>query len=1333
MNRFLYILLLTIFSLASSAQSETHDFVTYDTTFSAGGQIWTARFSRPVEYDNLSHADSEPRPMLLSQQGLGEAGDTSYSQLIKYGPHYWMLNGWDGGITLGNGTHYPLIVTLNSSVDNPRMNRLIAAVQFINTRFRVRDSSLHISGLSMGAYTFSGMINSQLTGGGEEGMKLVRSLVLLQGSGQAATAGLLGSAIAYDATGYSAFGHWAKKYGGRLLGLEGTGDTRNIWQPRDNMEDSVPGSAYFAYENIGGGSHCCWNTMYDPSRRNWKNQQGDLGTNIVWNTNHHNSMGTYQNGWNVFEWQLRQGDTTLIVAGGNQTPTADAGADQVLYLPTTSTTLSGSGSDNDGTISSYQWVKISGPSGETIVSATSASTSVTGLSNGTYTFQLTVTDNDGASASDQMFVNVNADTTVNPSPTGKKIVGNGEYQNLFVDKDGHLWGSGNLGNIGVNNSGTVGIPARVQVTPSDLKFKSAVGGLHGAAAIDTAGNVWITGDNDQYQHGIGNNTHPIYTPSKITVDSAGDPFTNIRLIVGYFVKDVSVGYNGWYVVKEDGTLWGWGTMVKGMRGDGTAGDIKSRPVQIIMPGGRLVQHVIAGQFVIVLCTDGTVWTWGEGASSNNLGYSGTTAEKWYPHQLTGLSNIRMIAGGLNWNYALTNTNVLYGWGSWGNYMGNANGLPISTPTVISNITNALPAPIDKIVTNSASTMVILQDSTMWGWGNAGQGTIGDGRRLNFHINGGNPFDRDNLIQLLPYHVADGILFDTVFGGSTYTYHWYASDVNDSLYCWGRGKASVLANQLRAATSNITATYGNSWDIAWPTPVDPFNISASYISTSDYCVLVSSSGSPCNGYTIPANTAPVADAGDDQDLGDVTETTLDGTGSTDNVFISRYDWRQLSGPNTATITLPASKTPRVFNLIEGTYVFELMVEDNGWYRDSSTVTVTIGTQTNEPPVITTLTSSADTIQSPTSSVNITFVSTDLEGTVEQVMLVQSSPGGSSVSVGSPTSNVYPITGMTVAGTYVFRAFTTDENGVTVYADITVVVLAASSSGAAMSYKVNIYGGTNPQLTDNWNNWNTASSLTINNIIDTTGVASNISMVLSSQYSNVTNTFVSGNMATDTVISTSSYTTQTRNILMTGLEIGAQYGLELYARRSGSNSSTTFSLDAVNKSVLVYNNTDSIVVYPQFETSDGTKTLGITGAPNYISGLKLIRLGESEPVNLPPVMTAGNDTIIYLSQTNSLVIDASASTDPDGTIVSWLWENLDSQYPVSFIDPTDSITQIYNLTAGNYPLRITGTDNNNATSVAYKTVTVVDDTQEENPNQPTGHERKKVRGRKIKTKN
>src|SRR5204863_3980627 len=90
----------------------------------------------------------------------------------------------------------------------------------------------------------------------------------------------------------------------------------------------------------------------------------------------------------------------------NLPPTANAGSDVTITLPTSTAQLVGSGTDADGTIASYSWTKIgTTPPGGTLAAPTQSSTGVSGLTTaGTYLFRLTVTDNLGATGTDTVRV-----------------------------------------------------------------------------------------------------------------------------------------------------------------------------------------------------------------------------------------------------------------------------------------------------------------------------------------------------------------------------------------------------------------------------------------------------------------------------------------------------------------------------------------------------------------------------------------------------------------------------------------------------------------------------------------------------------------------------------------------------------------------------------------------------------------------------------------------------------------------------------------------------------------------------------------------------------------
>src|SRR5215207_10056557 len=94
-----------------------------------------------------------------------------------------------------------------------------------------------------------------------------------------------------------------------------------------------------------------------------------------------------------------------IQVNANQPPVVNAGSFQSVYHPNNTIQLNGSATDADGSITSYQWTKISGPSAS-IVNAGNAITQVNNLVPGEYSFELSAVDAQGATGRDtvQVFV-----------------------------------------------------------------------------------------------------------------------------------------------------------------------------------------------------------------------------------------------------------------------------------------------------------------------------------------------------------------------------------------------------------------------------------------------------------------------------------------------------------------------------------------------------------------------------------------------------------------------------------------------------------------------------------------------------------------------------------------------------------------------------------------------------------------------------------------------------------------------------------------------------------------------------------------------------------------
>lgn len=219
--------------------------------------------------------------------------------------------------------------------------------------------------------------------------------------------------------------------GDNVMGEIGNGQEYSPWKTYYNGTSSNPYQWNFGraqklqgtavqipgkFKNLSGGSVLAFYMYAQDMNNNWyswgRNKSRCLGNGLSQNDN---DESTYPNAYDVpapklvtpltQSWTItgtgKYGASVFNPATA-RTPQASAGINQ--YISGTSTTLYGSASyQQDGTIVSYSWTKLSGPSC-TIVSPTLADTSVTGLSIGTYVFQLTVTNNNAATNSSTVTV-----------------------------------------------------------------------------------------------------------------------------------------------------------------------------------------------------------------------------------------------------------------------------------------------------------------------------------------------------------------------------------------------------------------------------------------------------------------------------------------------------------------------------------------------------------------------------------------------------------------------------------------------------------------------------------------------------------------------------------------------------------------------------------------------------------------------------------------------------------------------------------------------------------------------------------------------------------------
>lgn len=195
---------------------------------------------------------------------------------------------------------------------------------------------------------------------------------------------------------------------------------------------------------------------------------------------------------NVYDWLMAQRKGTSAARPSNILPKANAGADKSISLPLASVIVTGSGSDADGTIVSYSWSKVSG--GPIIMSGTtSRKMTLTSLLAGVYTFRLTVTDNSGDTASDDVKVSVTS--LLNQPPVADA---GGDKSITLPDNDTYLTGSGQdvdgtiasytwtktTGGAATMNDTNTPTLSLTNLTQGDYTFKLTVTDNDGAIASD---------------------------------------------------------------------------------------------------------------------------------------------------------------------------------------------------------------------------------------------------------------------------------------------------------------------------------------------------------------------------------------------------------------------------------------------------------------------------------------------------------------------------------------------------------------------------------------------------------------------------------------------------------------------------------------------------------------------------------------------------------------------------------------------------------------------------------------------------------------------------------
>ena len=257
-------------------------------------------------------------------------------------------------------------------------------------------------------------------------------------------------------------------------------------------------------------------------------------------------------------------------------------------------------------------------------------------------------------------------------------------------------------------------------------------------------------------------------------DQVQQKYTPVQMGISTNWKLVATGRYYMMGIKTDGTLWGQGNQAAsfgvacGLLGTGSGATTYTSPVQTIS-GGTNWKSVSCGEFhTMALKTDGTLWMWG---SNNNgrLGINSFIGDNDASNNRS--SPVQTVAGGTNWKQISAgagHSTAIKTDGTLWTWGKNSEGQLGNGTTGQTSSPIQVPGTTWKFVNaGHYSTFGIKTDGTLWGWGTNYAGALGDGTTT----------DRSSPVQT----VAGGTNWKTVSNGYFTT---SALKTDGTLWCWG---------------------------------------------------------------------------------------------------------------------------------------------------------------------------------------------------------------------------------------------------------------------------------------------------------------------------------------------------------------------------------------------------------------------------------------------------------------------------------------------------------------------------------------------------------------------
>ena len=283
---------------------------------------------------------------------------------------------------------------------------------------------------------------------------------------------------------------------------------------------------------------------------------------------------------------------------------------------------------------------------------------------------------------------------------------------------------------------------------------------------------------------------------------------------------VTAGGNSTFAIKEGGSLWAWGQNEYSRLGiNNDSIPFESEPVRIGTDNDWVMVSA-GGQHALAIKTDGSLWTWG----NNNYGQlgDGGTADRTSPIQIGSDKDWAFVSAGSNHTLALKTDSSLWVWGSneYG-LLGLGDDPTIKREPVRLGTANDW----SYISAGYMCSAAIKKDGSLWGWGTNGSWsssgeTINVPRRLRTNDSDWETVSAGNQIIA---RKTNGSIWtsnrmigtDTDWDIFVVRSHTVALKKDGSLWTWGNNSDGQLGNGLsEMINSPVRLGTDSDWDISF---------------------------------------------------------------------------------------------------------------------------------------------------------------------------------------------------------------------------------------------------------------------------------------------------------------------------------------------------------------------------------------------------------------------------------------------------------------------------------------------------------------------------------------